>query len=38
MDADLVRLDAAGRPRDVMARGMWHVRDGIPVRRGTFEP
>jgi beta-aspartyl-dipeptidase (metallo-type) len=38
MDADLVRLDAAGRPRDVMARGAWHVRDGIPVRRGTFEP
>jgi beta-aspartyl-dipeptidase (metallo-type) len=37
MDADLVLLDDAGRPRDVMARGVWHVRGGEPVRRGTFE-
>lgn len=37
MDADLVLLDADGRPRDVMARGRWHVRGGVPVRRGTFE-
>jgi beta-aspartyl-dipeptidase (metallo-type) len=36
-DADLVVLDARGRPRDVMARGRWHVRDGRPVQRGTFE-
>jgi beta-aspartyl-dipeptidase (metallo-type) len=37
-DADLVVLDARARPRDVMARGRWHVRDGQVVRRGTFEP
>jgi beta-aspartyl-dipeptidase (metallo-type) len=37
-DADLVVLSAEGRPTDVMARGRWHVRDGHPVRRGTFEP
>src|SRR5919199_344832 len=36
-DADLVVLDAAGRPRDVMARGRWHVRAGKIVQRGTFE-
>jgi len=36
-DADLVSLDADGRPRDVMARGVWMVRDGKPVRKGTFE-
>ena len=36
--ADLVVLDAAGRPADVMARGRWHVRDGRAVVRGTFEP
>ena len=36
-DADLAVLDAAGRPRHVMARGAWHVRDGVPVIRGTFE-
>ncbi|HEY0778907.1 MAG TPA: beta-aspartyl-peptidase [Gemmatirosa sp.] len=36
-DADLVVLDAAGGVRDVMARGVWHVRDGAAVRRGTFE-
>lgn len=37
-DADLVVLDEAGRPADVMARGRWHVREGRPVVRGTFEP
>ena len=36
-DADLVVLDAANRIADVMARGRWHVRDGVPVLRGTFE-
>ena len=36
-DADLVVLDAAGGPGDVMARGRWHVREQRPVVRGTFE-
>ena len=36
-DADLVVLDHEHRLLDVMARGRWHVRDGHPVRRGTFE-
>ena len=36
-DADLVVLDERGRPRDVMARGRWHVRGGALVCRGTFE-
>lgn len=36
-DADLVVLDEEGRPRDVMARGRWHLRDGKIVARGTFE-
>lgn len=36
-DADLVVLDADHRVRDVMARGVWHVQGGMPVRRGTFE-
>lgn len=36
-DADLVVLDSAGRVRDVMARGAWHVRGGAAVRRGMFE-
>ncbi len=36
-DADLVVLDADGTVRDVMARGLWHVRAGQPVVRGTFE-
>ena len=36
-DADLVVLDAAHRITDVMALGAWHVRDGVPVRAGTFE-
>ncbi|WP_412062377.1 beta-aspartyl-peptidase [Rubrivirga sp. IMCC45206] len=36
-DADLVVLGDDDGPADVMARGAWHVRDGRPVRRGTFE-
>ncbi len=36
-DADLVVLDSAGRTHDVLVRGVWHVRHGQPVRRGTFE-
>jgi beta-aspartyl-dipeptidase (metallo-type) len=36
-DADLVILDTANRIADVMARGRWHVRAGLPVLRGTFE-
>lgn len=36
-DADLVVLDPDGTIRDVMARGRWHVRDGVLVVRGTFE-
>ncbi len=37
MDADLVVLDEAGRPADVMAGGRWHVTDRTAVVRGTFE-
>jgi beta-aspartyl-dipeptidase (metallo-type) len=36
-DADLVVLDTAGGAAEVMARGRWHVREGRPVVRGTFE-
>jgi beta-aspartyl-dipeptidase (metallo-type) len=36
-DADLVVLDDDHRPRSVMARGRWMVRDGKPVKWGTFE-
>jgi len=36
-DADLVLLDDAGLPRDVMARGKWLVRRGVSVVRGPFE-
>ncbi len=36
-DADLVALDATGAARTVIIRGEVHVRDGITVRRGTFE-
>ena len=36
-DADLVVLDNQGAVADVMARGRWHVRDGQPIVRGTFE-
>jgi beta-aspartyl-dipeptidase (metallo-type) len=36
-DADLVALDENGRMRDVMARGRFLVRNGVPVVMGTFE-
>ncbi len=36
-DADLCVLDEQGRVSDVMARGMWHVRDGRAQVLGTFE-
>jgi beta-aspartyl-dipeptidase (metallo-type) len=36
-DADLVVLDDQHRARDVMARGVWHVREGKLVRLGQFE-
>jgi beta-aspartyl-dipeptidase (metallo-type) len=35
--ADLVALDAAGQAHTVIVRGVVHVRDGAPVRRGLFE-
>jgi beta-aspartyl-dipeptidase (metallo-type) len=36
-DADLVVLDQAGTPAEVMALGRWHVRGGRAVIRGMFE-
>ncbi len=36
-DADLVVLDNDGTVADVLARGRWHVRSGLPLVRGTFE-
>jgi beta-aspartyl-dipeptidase (metallo-type) len=36
-DADLVALDAAGHVADVMAQGVWHVRDSEVLRMGLFE-
>lgn len=36
-DADLVVLTSAGDISDVMAMGRWHVRNGRPAVRGTFE-
>lgn len=36
-DADLVALDADGRVADVMAQGVWHVRDGDVLRAGLLE-
>ncbi len=36
-DADLIVLNENDGANDVMARGRWHVRDGAPVVRGTFE-
>ena len=36
-DADLVVLDERGGVHDVMARGLWHLRDRTAVVRGTFE-
>jgi len=36
-DADLVALDETGAAQTVIIRGVAHVRDGKPVRRGMFE-
>jgi beta-aspartyl-dipeptidase (metallo-type) len=36
-DADLVVLDEDGVVAEVMARGRWHVRAGVPAVHGTFE-
>lgn len=36
-DADLVVLDESGHVADVMAQGVWHVREAAPVRVGLFE-
>lgn len=36
-DADLVVLDALGAITDVMAGGLWHVKDGAVVVNGMFE-
>jgi beta-aspartyl-dipeptidase (metallo-type) len=36
-DADLLALDATGAADSVIIRGKVHVRDGKPVRSGTFE-
>ena len=36
-DADLVLLDGESGIADVMARGVWHVREGAAVRTGLFE-
>ncbi|MGQ0802098.1 MAG: beta-aspartyl-peptidase [Pseudomarimonas sp.] len=36
-DADLIGLDDQQRLSHVMARGVWHLRDGESVRRGAFE-
>jgi beta-aspartyl-dipeptidase (metallo-type) len=36
-DADVLVLDANGAVHTLLARGQIHVRDGVPVLRGTFE-
>lgn len=36
-DADFVALDATGAAATVIIRGVVHVRDGVALRRGTFE-
>jgi beta-aspartyl-dipeptidase (metallo-type) len=36
-DADLLVLDTQGSVHTLLARGKIHVRDGVPVLRGTFE-
>jgi beta-aspartyl-dipeptidase (metallo-type) len=35
-DADLVVLDDAGAVTDVMARGVWHLKDGASVVTDPF--
>jgi beta-aspartyl-dipeptidase (metallo-type) len=37
MDADLVMLDGDFRIRHMLANGAWMIRDGSPIRKGTFE-
>jgi len=37
-DADLCVLEGGLQLRHVMARGLFHLRDGQPTLRGTFEP
>jgi len=37
MDADLIVLGDENLPKHVMARGQWHMQDGTPRIRGTFE-
>lgn len=37
MDADLVVLSASLEAHEVLARGRWLVRDGVPSVLGTFE-
>ena len=37
LDADLVVLDQANRVDHVMARGVWHVKDGRQLLSGLFE-
>jgi beta-aspartyl-dipeptidase (metallo-type) len=37
-DADFIVLDENTGIRDVMLGGLWHLREGKSVRRGTFEP
>ncbi len=36
-DADFTILDSEHNISDVMALGRWHIRDGEPMIRGTFE-
>ena len=36
-DADLIVLDDESRFADVLAGGVWMVRDGVAVQRGPFE-
>jgi beta-aspartyl-dipeptidase (metallo-type) len=36
-DADLVVLSESFEVKSVMANGVWHIRDGQPVVRGSFE-
>jgi beta-aspartyl-dipeptidase (metallo-type) len=37
LDADLVVLDQANRVEHVMARGIWHLKDGRQLVSGLFE-
>jgi beta-aspartyl-dipeptidase (metallo-type) len=37
MDADLLILDEKNRLNDVMAMGLWHMRDKNMYKKGTFE-